>query len=126
MASEANPNRRATHHASALEALTAAARERILVLDGAMGTQIQGLGFDEDHFRGEWTSRVAALRFDELNDLIDHHNRWYPAESRLPMDPRTGDYALVNGRDYRLEPFDAGWVLERFPAELSSAPVSVP
>ncbi|MFO1106178.1 MAG: methionine synthase [Amaricoccus sp.] len=34
------------------DALAAAARERILVLDGAMGTQIQGLGFDEDHFRG--------------------------------------------------------------------------
>ncbi|HWK63479.1 MAG TPA: methionine synthase [Rhizobiaceae bacterium] len=36
-----------------LAALTAAARERILILDGAMGTQIQGLGFDEDHFRGQ-------------------------------------------------------------------------
>src|SRR6478609_10683400 len=34
------------------EALRKAASERILVLDGAMGTQIQGLGFDEDHFRG--------------------------------------------------------------------------
>ncbi|MGV0819189.1 methionine synthase [Martelella sp. AMO21009] len=34
-------------------ALETAARERILVLDGAMGTQIQGLGFDEDHFRGD-------------------------------------------------------------------------
>jgi 5-methyltetrahydrofolate--homocysteine methyltransferase len=33
--------------------LTAAARERILILDGAMGTQIQGLGFAEDHFRGD-------------------------------------------------------------------------
>ncbi len=31
-----------------LAALQAAARERILILDGAMGTQIQGLGFDED------------------------------------------------------------------------------
>src|SRR5690554_4975292 len=36
-----------------LEALQAAARERILILDGAMGTQIQGLGLNEDHFRGE-------------------------------------------------------------------------
>jgi len=36
-----------------LAALQAAARERILVLDGAMGTQIQGLGFGEDHFRGD-------------------------------------------------------------------------
>lgn len=35
-----------------LAALTQAARERILILDGAMGTQIQGLGFDEGHFRG--------------------------------------------------------------------------
>ena len=34
-------------------ALAAAARERILVLDGAMGTQIQELGFHEDHFRGD-------------------------------------------------------------------------
>src|SRR5438445_11788981 len=34
-------------------ALIAAARERILVLDGAMGTMIQGLQFDEAAFRGE-------------------------------------------------------------------------
>ncbi|TSD87856.1 methionine synthase [Mycobacterium sp. KBS0706] len=35
-----------------LAALTAATRERVLILDGAMGTQIQGLGFGEEHFRG--------------------------------------------------------------------------
>ena len=34
-------------------ALLAAARDRILVLDGAMGTMIQGLQFDEAAFRGE-------------------------------------------------------------------------
>src|ERR1700753_3845580 len=34
-------------------ALLAAARERILILDGAMGTMIQGLQFDEAAFRGE-------------------------------------------------------------------------
>jgi 5-methyltetrahydrofolate--homocysteine methyltransferase len=39
--------------AEILAALTAAARERILVLDGAMGTQIQDLGLGEDHFRGD-------------------------------------------------------------------------
>jgi hypothetical protein len=26
-----------------------------------------------------------------VNELIDRHNRFYPAESRLPMDPRTRD-----------------------------------
>ncbi len=36
-----------------LAALQAAAHERILILDGAMGTQIQELGFGEDHFRAE-------------------------------------------------------------------------
>ncbi|MEP7456247.1 methionine synthase [Phyllobacterium sp. SB3] len=34
-------------------ALTKAAKERILILDGAMGTQIQGLGLNEDDFRGD-------------------------------------------------------------------------
>ena len=39
--------------ADVLAALTAAARQRILVLDGAMGTQIQGLDLGEEHFRGD-------------------------------------------------------------------------
>jgi 5-methyltetrahydrofolate--homocysteine methyltransferase len=34
-------------------ALTKAAKERILILDGAMGTQIQGLNLNESDFRGE-------------------------------------------------------------------------
>ena len=42
------------------------------------------------------------------------------------MDPRRGDYALVNGRDYRLDELDAAWVLERFPAELSSVKAALP
>jgi 5-methyltetrahydrofolate--homocysteine methyltransferase len=37
----------------AADALAQAARERILILDGAMGTQIQDLKLEEDHFRGE-------------------------------------------------------------------------
>jgi hypothetical protein len=67
-------------------------------------------------FRERWLAEARGQAFDEVNDLIDRHNRWYPVESRLPMDPRTGDYALVNGRDYRLLPLDEVWILERFPA----------
>jgi hypothetical protein len=81
---------------------------------------------DPARFRGEWRARAASEVFDEVNDLIERHNRWYPAESRLPMDPRRGDYALVNGRDYRLEPLAAAWVLQRFPADLSSATAAGP
>ncbi|SEC65700.1 homocysteine S-methyltransferase family protein [Rhodobacter sp. 24-YEA-8] len=36
----------------ALAALEAAARQRILILDGAMGTQIQGLGLTEEDYSG--------------------------------------------------------------------------
>jgi hypothetical protein len=73
-------------------------------------------------FRERWLAEARGQAFDEVNDLIDRHNRWYPVESRLPMDPRTGDYALVNGRDYRLAPLDEDWILERFPAAGPDAP----
>lgn len=63
-----------------------------------------------------WEALARRWDFGEVNDLIERHNRWYPAESRLPMDPRTGDYALVNGRSYRRRPLDASWVLARFPS----------
>jgi 5-methyltetrahydrofolate--homocysteine methyltransferase len=52
-----------------LAALRAAARERILILDGAMGTQIQGLGFDEDHFRGDRFDGCACHQQGN-NDLL--------------------------------------------------------
>ncbi len=62
-----------------------------------------------------WREIVEAWSFDEVNDLIARHNRWFPVESRLPMDPRRRDYALVNGRDYRRRTLDAAWALARFP-----------
>lgn len=78
-------------------------------------------GLDEGAFAHAWTAEVAAWSFDEVNDLVDRHNRFYPAESRLPMDPRTRDYALVGGRDYRRRRLDAGWALDRFPPSLELA-----
>jgi hypothetical protein len=83
-------------------------------------------GDDDARFRLRWEATARSHAFDEVNDLIDRHNRWYPVESRLPMDPRRGDYALVNGREYRLAELDAAWILERFPAELSSAKAALP
>jgi hypothetical protein len=66
--------------------------------------------------RALWPAVAERWSFHEVNDLIDRHNRWYPLEARLPMDPRTGDYVLVNGEHYSRRPLDAAWVLERFPA----------
>jgi hypothetical protein len=74
-----------------------------------------------ERFAAAWQAVAEAWRFDEVNELIDRHNRWYPVESRLPMDPRRGDFVLVNGRDYRLRPLDVDWILARFPAALGES-----
>src|SRR5690242_19482554 len=56
-------------HNDARAALTAAAKDRILVLDGAMGTMIQQLRLDEDGYRGkrfkDWLKDVRGN-----NDLL--------------------------------------------------------
>ena len=49
--------------------LTRALSERILILDGAMGTQVQALGLDEAAFRGErFRDHPQLLQGD--NDLL--------------------------------------------------------
>ncbi|MCS7006506.1 MAG: hypothetical protein RMM28_07335 [Thermoleophilia bacterium] len=72
-------------------------------------------------FARSWSSYASSLDLEELNDLIDRHNRWYPIEAQLPMDPTTGDFVLVNGRDYRRPRIDVGWLLARFPPERERA-----
>lgn len=76
---------------------------------------------DATRFAREWEALAGRWSFDEVNELIDRHNRFYPAESRLPMDPRRGDFVLVNGRRYEREPLDSAWILERFPPVLEQA-----
>jgi len=73
-------------------------------------------GEDRMLFAQLWSERVARMRFDELNLLIEQHNEWFPIERRLPVDPRTGDYVRVNGRSYRRPVLGPEWVLEHFPA----------
>ena len=51
--------------ADTFDALTRAARERILILDGAMGTMIQTLGLDEDAYGHISTGGGASLEFLE-------------------------------------------------------------
>jgi hypothetical protein len=72
-------------------------------------------------FARRWRRIAESWRFDEVNDLIERHNRFFPVEARLAMDPRTGDYVLVGGRRYDRAPLDAAWILERFPAESDAA-----
>jgi hypothetical protein len=68
-----------------------------------------------------WERTVRGWDFYAVNELIDKHNRYYPVETRLPMDPRTRDYVLVNGRPYTRDYLDADWALERFPTRVLAA-----
>lgn len=72
-------------------------------------------------FDRRWRELAKRRSFRRVNDLIAEHNRWYPAEARLRMDPRTGDFVSVDGRSYGRRPLEARWVLERFPPDLAAA-----
>jgi hypothetical protein len=73
--------------------------------------------YDGAELERRWRAVAQRWNFEEVNDLIGRHNRHYPAESRLPMNPRTGDFVLVNGRPYTRRPLDADWILTLFPAD---------
>jgi hypothetical protein len=73
---------------------------------------------DDARFSRDWRTQAERWDLFDLNDLIVRHNRWYPAEAGLPMDPRTGDFVPVGGRPYRRRPLDPAWILERFPPSL--------
>jgi hypothetical protein len=79
---------------------------------------------DGEEFARRWRSLAGRWSFYGVNQLIERHNRNFPAEARLPMNPRTGDFVLVNGRPYTRKPLDAHWVLERFPPAADAARAS--
>jgi hypothetical protein len=78
----------------------------------------------EAAFARRWRRLAARWSFGAINELIERHNLYYPVEARLPMDPRSGDFAPVAGRPYRRRKLDERWVLERFPPVLAQASVS--
>ena len=77
----------------------------------------QECGADRAAFAARWREVASEARYDELNELIRQHNEWYPIERDLPMDLRTRDYVLINGRSYRRPLLGPDWVLEQFPAD---------
>jgi hypothetical protein len=89
------------------DALLREAREELLA----------GMNGDRTGFAAAWRRVADDWDFGDVNRLIESHNRHFPAESRLPMNPRTGDFVLVNGRPYTRDPVGADWILERFPPE---------
>ncbi|NTE35010.1 methionine synthase [Agrobacterium tumefaciens] len=96
--------------AEIFKALRDAASERILILDGAMGTQIQGLGFDEDHFRGDRFIGCACHQKGN-NDLLiltqpdaieDIHYRYAMAGADI-LETNTFSSTRIAQADYEME-----------------------
>jgi hypothetical protein len=91
---------------------------RLRQIDDAIAEHEGRLADAYEAHRGDpaaWRRIAERWSFSEVNDLIERHNRWYPVEARLAMDPRTRDYVKVGGRPYRREPLDADWILRQFP-----------
>jgi len=76
---------------------------------------------DPAEFAAAWRELAESWSFAQVNDLIERHNRNFPAEARLAMDPRTRDFVRINGRSYLRKPFDVEWILNRFPADRGQA-----
>jgi len=75
---------------------------------------------DPVEFAAAWRELAEGWSFAKVNELIERHNRNFPAEARLPMDPKTRDFVRINGRPYQRELLGPAWVLERFPADLAA------
>ena len=76
--------------------------------------ELRGEHENDAAFARAWRELAQSWSFRDVNELIARHNRNFPVEARLPMNPRTGDFVHVNGRPYTREPLDARWILERF------------
>lgn len=55
--------------------------------------------------------RAERLDLAQLNGLIDRHNRYFPIEANLPIDPATGGYLLVGRPWQKEEPWDVARLL---------------
>ncbi|HEV7245409.1 MAG TPA: methionine synthase [Shinella sp.] len=107
-----------------LAALQAAARERILVLDGAMGTEIQTLKLVEDDFRGDRFGDCACHQQGN-NDLLtltqpgaieDIHYRYALAGADI-LETNTFSSTTIAQADYGME--DMVYELNRDGARLA-------
>jgi hypothetical protein len=68
-------------------------------------------------FARRWRAFARRQHFDDLNELIDQHNEWYPVERNLPVNPRTGEWVTVGGRSFLRPLVGAEWILRELPAE---------
>ena len=95
---------------SSYDALSRLASERILILDGAMGTMIQRLNFTEEDFRGErfkrWNQDLKGnndlLSITQPNAIRDIHREYYEAGADF-AGTNTFSSTTIAQADYAME-----------------------
>ncbi len=108
----------------ATEALTSVLRERILVMDGAMGTLIQGHGLEEQDFRGEtFAGHTHDLKGDSdvlsmtRPEIITDIHRTYLAAGADIVCTNTFTASSISQLDYGLQ--DSCYEMNRAAASLA-------
>ncbi len=94
----------------ATEELTAALRERILVMDGAMGTMIQRHGLSEEDYRGErfadWPQDIRGnsdlLSLTRPDVIRDIHREYLEAGADF-VETNTFNAQLISQADYGMQ-----------------------
>jgi 5-methyltetrahydrofolate--homocysteine methyltransferase len=113
-----------SRRAATLEAVREAANDRILILDGAMGTQIQGLKLSEAHFRGSRFQSCACQLLGD-NDLLtltepqaieDIHFAYAMSGADI-LETNTFSATSIAQADYGMQ--DVVWQLNRDAARLA-------
>ena len=96
------------------------------VLHAEWHTMAQKARGNRQRFATGWQQHAERFDFHQINELVDRHNRYFPAEANLPMDMKTLDYVAFAGADYRRRRLDSAWILSRFPPDLDVALASPP
>jgi hypothetical protein len=76
---------------------------------------------DDDAASRAFACAVRDIDLAPVNSLVETHNRYYPCEANLPMDPRTGAL-LDRGRPWKpLEPCTVERLIGRMPLTRSGS-----
>ncbi len=69
-------------------------------------------------FAQQWKGLISSLELDEINDLIDKHNTYYPMEANLQIDPDSGAPLIGSIPWEPTERFSVEGLLKRFPPDM--------
>jgi hypothetical protein len=78
----------------------------------ALRETLEARGTPEREIANALRAKADTFDYRKVNELVAQHNRWYPVEANLRIDPKTGAY-LVYGRTWHPEiPFTAERILK--------------